>query len=55
MAATTTEENKELARRVPEEIATERNFDLIEEVYAENCVEHGSFGEDMERRKATEE
>ncbi|WP_227355644.1 ester cyclase [Haladaptatus salinisoli] len=55
MATETTEENKRLARRVPEEIATERNFDLVEEVYAEDCVEHAPFGEPATGREATEE
>ena len=38
------EANKRLARRVPEEIATERNSDAIDEVFAVDAVEHGSFG-----------
>jgi steroid delta-isomerase-like uncharacterized protein len=51
MAATTTiEENKQLARRVPEVIATEDNLDLIDEVYAEDAVEHGPFGDDQSRK-----
>jgi steroid delta-isomerase-like uncharacterized protein len=55
MATATIEENKRLARRVPEEIATGRNIDLVEEVYAEDCVEHGPFGESTEGIRANEE
>lgn len=52
MAATTdTEENERLARRVPEELATERRLDLVDELYAEDAVEHGPFG-DEEGREA---
>ena len=39
----TATENERIARRVPEEIATERNLDLVEEVFAEDAVEHGPF------------
>jgi hypothetical protein len=31
---TTLEENKQLARSIPEDMATDRNFDLIDEVIA---------------------
>lgn len=44
-----------IARRVPEEIATGKNLDLVEEVYAEDCVEHGPFGQDTEGRDAVRE
>lgn len=39
------DELKALARRVPEEIATDGEFDLIEEVYAADAVEHGPTGD----------
>ena len=42
---TTMAENEQLARRVPEEIATEGNLDLVESVYAEDAVEHDPFGD----------
>ena len=46
MAATSsTETNKRIARRVPEDIATERNLDLIDEVFAADAVETDPFGE----------
>lgn len=38
-------ELEQIARRVPEDIATEGNFDLIDEIFAEDCVEHGPMGE----------
>lgn len=37
-------ENERIARRVPEEIASENNLDLVAEVYAEDAVEHAPFG-----------
>lgn len=40
-----TTENERIARRVPEDIATGGNLDLVEEVFAENAVEHGPFGQ----------
>ena len=44
-----------IARRVPEEVATGKNLDLVEELYAEDCVEHGPFGQDTEGRDAVRE
>lgn len=40
-----TSEIERIARRVPEDIATEHNLDLIEEVFAEDAVDHGPFGQ----------
>lgn len=40
--------NEEIARRVPEEIATQKNADTIEEVFAEDAIEHGPFGEEIQ-------
>ena len=54
MSPSTIKENRRLARRVPEEIATERDLDLIDEVYAEDAVEHGPMGE-REGREAIRE
>ncbi|WP_222913407.1 ester cyclase [Natrinema sp. SYSU A 869] len=46
MAATTTpEENKRLARRFPEEVATEGKVDLIDEICAEDVIGHNPLGE----------
>lgn len=45
----TLEENKQLARRVPEDIATEGNLALLDEVYAEDAVEHTRLGDDQGR------
>lgn len=39
------EQNKRIARRIPEELATAGNLDLVEELYAEDAVEHGPFGD----------
>lgn len=41
-----TTENERIARRVPEEIATEGALDLVGEVFAEDAVEHAPFGQD---------
>lgn len=43
---------KRIARRVPEEIATERRTDLVDELFADDCVEHGPFGMNAEGRDA---
>lgn len=40
-----TEKKKRVARRVPEELATDGNLDLVEELYAEDAVEHDPFGD----------
>lgn len=46
MATTTTEEeNKALARQVPEDIATQGRTELYYEIFAEDCIEHGTFGD----------
>jgi len=56
MASTTRiEENKRIARRYPEEVATGRNVDLIDELSTEDFVEHGPFGEDTHGREADKE
>ncbi|ELZ11088.1 hypothetical protein C479_07263 [Halovivax asiaticus JCM 14624] len=43
-SATDTAENKRIARRYPEEVATERDLDRIDELHADDFVEHGPFG-----------
>lgn len=53
--AISTKENEQIARSVPEEIATKRNLDRIDEVFAEDFVEHSSFGEEMRGRQAVRE
>lgn len=40
-----TTDNERIARRVPEDIATTGNLDLVEEIFAEDAVEHGPFGQ----------
>ena len=54
MATTPLSENRRIARRVPEEIATERNLDLVDEVYAEDAVEHDPTGEQRGREAIRE-
>ena len=44
MATTTAEENKRIARRVPEELAAEKDLDLVDEIYAADAVEHSPSG-----------
>ena len=39
----------------PEEIATGGNFDLMDEVYAEDAVEYGAFGREFRGRDAIAE
>ena len=46
MAATTSiEENKRIARRFPEDVATAGDLDLIDEICAEDVVDHSPLGE----------
>lgn len=46
MTSTTTgEENKRVARRFPEEVATEGNIDVIDEICAEDVVDHSPLGD----------
>lgn len=40
-----TEENKRLARRVPEDIATEHDLDLIDELATKDTVDHFPWGD----------
>lgn len=51
---TTEDENKAIARRVPEDIATQGNIDLIDEITTDTPVEHGGFG-DIHGRDAIKE
>lgn len=53
--AISTEENEQIARSVPEEIATKRNLDRIDEVFAEDFVEHGPLGEETQGLRAARE
>ena len=43
--STTLEENKRLARRYPEEVATGGNVDLIDTICAEDVIERSPLGE----------
>ena len=43
--STSIEENKRVARRYPEEVATEHDVDLIDEICAEDVIDHGPLGE----------
>lgn len=38
------EQNKELVRRIPEAVFGEGNLDLLDELYAEDAVEHNAMG-----------
>ncbi|WP_231587900.1 ester cyclase [Halostagnicola sp. A56] len=38
------EQNKELVRRIPEEVLGEGNLDLLDELYGEDAVEHNAMG-----------
>lgn len=56
MAATTTaEENKRIARRFPEDVATKGEIDVIDEICAEDVVDHSPFGEMRGREDLTEQ
>lgn len=45
MASPSPATNERLARRVPEELASEKRLELVEELYAEDAVEHTPTGE----------
>lgn len=49
MATATGETNKRIARRVPEELATEHDLDLVDELFAPDAVENGPFGQETIR------
>lgn len=38
------EQNKALVRRIPEDVFGEGNLDLLDELYAEDAVEHNAMG-----------
>ena len=42
----TAEENKHIARRIPEEILTEGKLDLVEELFAQDAVDQAPLGKD---------
>ena len=42
----TAEENKRIARRIPEQILTEGKLDLVEELFAKNAVDRAPLGKD---------
>lgn len=43
------EQNERLVRRIPEDVFAEGNLALIDELYAEDAVEHNAFGEQRGR------
>lgn len=43
------EQNKQLARRIPEDVFGEGDFDLLNELYAEDAVDHNAFGDQRGR------
>ncbi|MFP9192505.1 ester cyclase [Natronosalvus vescus] len=49
------EGNKHIARRYPEEVATDRNIDLIDELSTDHFVEHGPFGQETHGPEADKE
>ncbi|MGM0592285.1 MAG: ester cyclase [Halobacteriota archaeon] len=49
--STAPSENKQLTRRVPEEMATQHNLSAADEVFAEDFVEHGGPEGDIRGRK----
>lgn len=55
MATTSTTENAAIARRIPEEVATEGNVDLIDEICADDVVDHSPLGEPRGREAMKEQ
>lgn len=50
-----TTENERIARRVPEDIATRGDLDMVEEVFATDAVERGPFGQEVHGADAIKE
>jgi predicted ester cyclase len=48
---TTAEENKQIARRFPEEVATEGDIDLIDDLYSADVVDHKPLRETRGREE----
>lgn len=55
VATAETAENKRVARRYPEEVATERDIDLIDEICSEDVIDHSPLGELRSRVKLKEQ
>lgn len=56
MAATSTiKENTRIARRFPEEVATEGNVELVDELVTEDVIDHSPFGEMRGREELREQ
>lgn len=53
-SASTREENKRIARRFIDEVSAEGNIDLIDEIFAEDVIDHNPLGE-THGREAIEE
>ncbi len=43
----TPDEHKALARRIPEDVATDGNLDVLDEVLADDFVDHSPIGPDL--------
>lgn len=54
MPSPTAEENKRIVRRIPEEVATQGRLDVIDEIFAEELVDHTPIGEFRGRQAAKE-
>lgn len=54
VATTTPEDYKRIARRFPEEVATERKIDLIDEICTEDVIDHSPLGENHGREALKE-
>ncbi|MFH5797594.1 ester cyclase [Haladaptatus sp. CMAA 1911] len=52
--ATKLEENKRLARSIPERVFADGDLDLLDELYGEDAIEHNPFG-DLRGRAAIRE
>ena len=52
MSQRTTGDIEQIARQYPEEVATKGNLDHLEDLLADDYVEHGPFGEDVRGRDA---
>lgn len=53
-AETTIEENKQIARHIPEEVISKENLDVIDEIFAEGVIDHTPLGETHGREAVKE-
>lgn len=52
--STTTEQNKRIVRRIPDEVVNQRDLDALDEIFTEDAVDHSPVGESQGRESIKE-